>query len=534
MLNLIAQKLGALVPTTWVARMQLRGEMVKLFREYYDGDHRMKLTSEMRKLLSVTDDRLDRYNANYCEMVVNAMADRLTVDTIRVTSESGNGALELAAFLQERLPGGENAQALARDLIDRFGMADASDDPAQGWVDGLLEQNRFDGLQIEVREAMLRDGDTYLMAQYDEAAQNVRLVHEPAWDGETGVMVVYDRQGKNVVAGAKVWWEGAEKRVNIYYGDRMAKYLYDDGMPVNENDERREPSLQVRGDEEFTDTRRGNNVVGVPIIHFANKGGPEGRSELVNVIPLQDSLNSTLGSMVASALLTAFPVMFSNFVMDLSKGLSPGIIFTEGIDDWISEDNAEKLNAWASILSAFKLERVPPGEINPLIEQADWLIDQISMITATPIPTQMGGDAQSGEALKQRDTRLLGKVQRAQVQSGNRWEDTIRLARDLYVVYGAKSLPAFERVNSRWKGAEMRNDGEIRETAKFVNELGFEREALRILSQGSIVEYTDDDIDRLMREKQQDAATAIQGLGAQLPELDAAGSSVGAPVAVAV
>ena len=71
-----------LVSSTWQNEMSLSGEIVKLCREYYEGQQRQKLTSEMRKMMQVTDDRLDRYVANYCEMVVSQMADRLTVDTI--------------------------------------------------------------------------------------------------------------------------------------------------------------------------------------------------------------------------------------------------------------------------------------------------------------------------------------------------------------------------------------------------------------------------------------------------------------------
>lgn len=545
MLNLIAEKLGSLVPTTWVDDMKLRGDEVKLFREYYDGDHRLKLTSEMKNMLQITDARLDRYNANYCEMVVNSMADRLTVDSVKASSGIDLAAVELAAFLQERLPDGVNAAALAEELTASFGMDvdGGGDDPLQGWVEGVLEQNRFDGLQIEVREALLRDGDTFLMCQFEEGADGkpgfARLAHESAWDGDTGTMVIYDRQGKQVVAGVKVWYEGDERRVNLYYQDAVEKFWYDDGRPATENDEKREPSLKERRDKKgdyageyrILTTRDSGNV-GVPIVHFSNKGGPRGKSELVNVIPLQDSLNRTLHSMVMTAELTAFSVLFTNTDIDTSKGLTPGMIFSSFVENWLSEDNADKLRAMAAMLGAFKLERIEPGTVEPLIKQADWIIAQIATITSTPIAAQMGGDSQSGEALKQRDTRLLGKIQRAQVQVGNRWEDAIRLAWRVERYHGGLSRPEIDSLNTRWKGAEIRNDAEILMIADKLHEWGYEHEALRTLSQTSAVEFNEDKIKSMIDEKAQAVSASIGQIGAQLPALEAAGASVGAGVGV--
>ena len=82
MLTNIQAELKGLVRSTWASDVQTWGERVALYREYAAGDHRAKLTDEMKAMLRVTDTRLDRFNANYCGLITQAMSDRLTVTSI--------------------------------------------------------------------------------------------------------------------------------------------------------------------------------------------------------------------------------------------------------------------------------------------------------------------------------------------------------------------------------------------------------------------------------------------------------------------
>ena len=95
----------------------------------------------------------------------------------------------------------------------------------------------------------------------------------------------------------------------------------------------------------------------------------------------------------------------------------------------------------------------------------------------------MGGDSSSGEALKQREIGMLGKLTRAQVQIGNSWEDMIYLANAQEAVFGFHVPPAIDHLNTRWKSAEMRNDGDVLMLYKLLNDAGYERAALRTLAQ---------------------------------------------------
>lgn len=478
-----------LVSASWVSEMTKRGQMVKLYRDYYAGEHRLKLTAEMKKMMQISDGNaaFDRYNANYCEMVINTMADRLTVEGIE--------PLALTPLTPQA------------DAPLRVPTNDLAADPAQAWGDRLAQVNRFDGLQNAVQAATLRDGETFVMEQYDDAAGYTKLFHELAWDNDTGTMVIYDRQGRAIQAAVKVWYEGDEKRVNIYFPESTEKYAAGDG------------GLQLLGEVEVT-TRNGR-VPGVPVVHFVNKGSklkPE--SELLNVIPLQDSLNRTLVSMVMNAELTAFSILLA-IGWKPPSGLTPGMILHAQIagEDGTpaTPETEEQARAFATLLSSFRLERIEGGDLSQLISQAEFLIGQIGVITSTPIPSTMGGDSQSGEALKQRDIRLLGKLNRCMVSMGNAWEDVWALAGRIQDVFGVNQSPAVAGWSTRWKSAEIRNDADILAAAKQLHEWGYERAALRLLSQSSLASFSDAEINDMMAEKARDNAAVLTQAAASLP-----------------
>jgi SPP1 Gp6-like portal protein len=508
MLDKIAAILMAkgLVSSTWQSEMTLRGELVALFRQYYEGQHRLKLTSEMRKMMQITDERLDRYNANYCGMVVSQMADRLTVDTIEAIEPS---------------PSNATLNPSATGISVGHPSTERGENAAQQWVDDLLKANRFDGLQIDVREAALRDGITFVLSEFDDDLQRVCLYHELAWDGDCGTMVVYDRQGREIVAGVKVWYEGEYRRANIYYRNSLERYTYE-LVQIDEGGQKSEEyQLKLMSNPE--DTTRDGVEPGVPIIPFFNKS-KKGSSELVDVIPLQDSLNSTLISAVMNALLTAFSILFAKGFKPPS-GITPGMIIHAMIDDGngnpYSSESKDAAEAVAALMDTYDLVRIQPGEVEPLIKQCEFIIKQIGTVSLTPVPGLMGGDSQSGEALQERRIGQLGKVNAAQVRLGNSWENVIELSHTQQEVFGKTMPPESAGWNCRWKSAEIRNDVNILKAAELLQKWGFTREALRRLSQLPGVNYSEDDITRLMDEQAADAGRALAGAVGNVPEFGA-------------
>jgi hypothetical protein len=459
MFNYLADILreAGMVGEAWVAGARRRGELVRLFREYYAGEHRLKLTAEMRRMMQIADDRLDRYNANYCEMVVDTMADRLAVERVVVT-----GA-----------------------------------DEAQTWADDVMSRVRMDGVQMAVHEAALRDGEAYVMVDYGEDGIVRDFVLETAYDGEYGIVPVWDASGRVMVAAVKIWCDASGMtRGNIYYPNSISKYGEDgDGVRLIET----------------VDTVRDGRELGVPLVRFATKAG-RAVSALVNVVPLQDSLNRTLVSMVMSSELEAFSILFAvGFTPPAS--LTPGMILQAAIEDEngkpVRPDTEEDARAYAAMQNSYRLERIGGGDLSTLISQAEFIIQQVSNVSSTPIPSLMGGDSQSGEALKQREARLLGRIRRAHVVLGNAWEDVLALAHRVETLYAVSAPPEAEGWACRWSPAEVRSDADLLAAADTLHRWGYEREALRLLGQSSLVAYRDEDIERLMQEKAADSEAAL-------------------------
>lgn len=510
-----------LVSDTWAAEMEQRGQLVRLFRDYYDGIHRAELTNEMRKMLRVKNNRLDRFNVNYCPLVVDAMADRLTVDTVEPRLPEKKKAEKKSSPLVP-LPVGEgnetsptdpqadskNAVPTPEGMMGENGTYQASKpkEPSaiEQWTTYTLECNRFDALQIDVREAALRDGDTFVMVEYSDKDKEAKFAHELVWDGVEGCMVVYDRMGKSIVAGVKVWQETTEKRVNIYYPGETLKYKVpistSGGVSTSTGSTSTAPGAGTSGLEEFSPpepTVRNGVVPGVPIVHFKNKGTKvRGSSELINVIPLQDALNRTLVSMVMTAELSAFQIRTAKGFAPPAD-LAPGMWVQFGVD----EDDA-------SVLGAMEAGVMEQAQLAPFISEGDWIIYQIGTTTYTPLPAS--SDTQSGEALKQREIALLSKVRRAMVQFGNSWENVLAMAHSFTQIFGGQKLEKVERWNTRWKDPQIRNDTDLVAIAEWFMKHGFEREALRVMSQGSFVNYSAADIDEMIEQKARDGAMKMR------------------------
>ena len=447
-----------LVRDEWLTETDDWGDRVKLFRDYYDGNHRSKLTGNMKRMLRISGDAHDQFNENYCGLVVDTYADRLLV---------------------ERMQG--------------------DSDEATMWATELMDANRFDGLQMDIHEATIRDGDTFVLLEYDNETDRVVFSHEPCWDGETGMIAVYDRRLKNILIAVKVWYEGLDdaRRVNFYYPDRVEKYIGDEsgyGMQPYVDD-----STDERGIAEW--------LPGVvPVIHYRNRMRTMtqyGISELASVVPLQDALNRGLMSMVMTAELTAF-------LIRVAKGFEPPAEVSPGM--WITI-GAEGLSN-DQVADAFTLE---PGGIVPFIDQANHLIEQIATISRTPLPTTLGGDSASGEALKQRESGLLAKVRKAQVKVGNAHEDLIRMAVVLHNTFSGTRAPV-SNWRCVWRDAQVRNEAQMIQNALAVRDIVGERETLRLIAE--VYGYGMGKQEEIQQEKQAQTAQAMSALAGSLPGFD--------------
>ncbi len=156
------------------------------FRNYYEGDHAAQLTARMRKFLEL--DSSQEFSLNFCPIVVDSLAEKLKV----------------AGF-------------------DCEGQADTF---REWW-----NRNRMDAMQGVVHTAAIRDGDTYVLVEWDNEAGRPRFTQENAYDGSQGVHVVYSDERRNLpIVAIKKWIvtsgpDVTTRRANMYYPDRIEKYV---------------------------------------------------------------------------------------------------------------------------------------------------------------------------------------------------------------------------------------------------------------------------------------------------------------------
>lgn len=443
----IQEQLGDLVKSDWAEVTEAWGKKVALYRKYVDGEHRLDLTKEMAELLRIKQNEDERFAVNYAELVVTKMADRLIVERVEAVS-TGEGQTVTKA--------------------------------ANEWAKNIADENRFDALQIDVNEATLGDGDSFVMidpAPLKEGKEYPGFVHEPAFDGEVGVIPVYDRKRRNMVAAVKIWEEAGFEgyRVNIYYEGRVEKWhLEDDSLtpvPVGEGE-------KAAGSEDDNNnvvawTMNDGTPIGVPFGHFKNRSKTSrtrGKSEIAPMIPAQDVLNRTFMSMTLTGELTAFQrLVFLG--IPAQDNMSPGVIIeaTEKDADGNSQVGIPKE-------SLVDVKALPAGEIVPFVQQAQFAIEQIGAVTDTPLPKETTAARESGETLKQKESGLLAKVRKTQVKFGNVWEDVFKLAHRVQQAYGNPQPVEIERFNTVWQDAQVRNDTEVVDNAmKVRDEVGHQK-----------------------------------------------------------
>ena len=442
----------------WLREQGDIAEKIALFRDYADGDHRSSLTLEMEQLLRISGNTiLNQFNDNYMDIIIQTMVDRLTVRAIEADTEQGSA-----------------------------------------WADEVLDLNRFDGLQADVHQAAVRDGHTYAMLSWDNDKGRVVLTPEPAYDGSYGMLSVHDVTGSTIPSLAvKVWKTSTSSladtaRINVYYPDRIEKFVSVDGQGLQRYEVEGEawPAPWVLPNGE---------PIGVPVVKFANR--PEaytdqGRSEIEDAIPLQDSLNRCLYSMVMAAELSAFQIRYL-FGMEPPAAVTPGMWIYDSVP--LSKDE-----------HPHNIGVLEVGDISQYIAIAQWLTSEMGKITRTPRPEFMGSSDASGEALKQREIGLLGKVQRFQVKGGNAWEDVLHMAHRVQQAYGAQQPPAVSRFYCRWNDAEIRNDTAVIDNALKVADKVGQREFLRMIA--PVYGWDEDKIDAIMMERQQETTQALSML----------------------
>jgi hypothetical protein len=420
------------------------------FEAYYAGQQDVKLTNRLRAFLPQDLKVRD----NFCEVVVDSQAERLIV---RGFDTSGDRAL--AEFTQD-----------------------------------LWEFNRMDGKQILVHTEASKKGDAYVLVDWDEENARPRFTFQ---EPDT-VIPHYNSITRQVDFLSKKWLvehlgQADETRLNLYYSDRIEKYVLRGGVWQRAQDE----------DDEAWPlpwTMNDGTGIGPAIVHFRNKPGTDnlGRSELENVIPLQDILNKTLVDLVMVMDTMGWPqryVIGSEAPASTFKTM-PGIV-------WRVKGNDP---------GSIRVGQFEPANVQGILDTIQMLIQHISGVSKTPQHLfHLEGNYPSGEALKTAEAGLVHKVQQRQTGLGNSWEDVMKLAIRLQNTFGAGTLPDEHSISTVWADPETRNE------EAHINSLAVKRDKIGIPQKQIWRElgYTEEQITNMEKELQ-DEKVADSNVGAEI------------------
>lgn len=396
----------------------------RTYAAYAEGNQELRYVS--RNMAQALRGIFDALTYNRCAPVVDAIADRLHL--IGFTDPSG-----------------------------------ASVDPAND----LWAENRMDKREGEVNLETLTSGDGYAIVWpslntgrptiWPEDAANVRVRYD---DEEPGL----------VVLAAKYWLDAdGSGRLNLYLPDRLEKYVTitpaKSGIPTAAGFTRFQAETDTEWPIRYSWYRPG--VVNVPVFHFGNNArtGRYGRSELRDVIPLQDGLNVTLAKLMAASDDAATPRIVITGWSPKSNEVTGRTVdpFERPVRPF--ETVNERRAAFPD--AATNVEQLPMIDLAQLIALGEAFDLMIARTARIPVHyLGLSGNFPSGESLKTAEAPFVRKVIDRQTAFGNVWEDAMGLA------LRQTGMPATFQLDAVYEPAEARSDREQAELAALYAQTG--------------------------------------------------------------
>jgi hypothetical protein len=391
-------------------------KLIATARDYYNGDHPTLLTDRQREFLH-HGGRL-KFSMNYCRLVIDALVERLRVAGIK-----------------------------------------ASDERTGSWLWNLWKAARLDALSKMVQLAAVRDGEAFVIVDFDPLEDRPRFSLNLADDGGGGVSMVYDAEGQPVYA-AKRWTvdsgtgAGTTRRLNLYYPDRIEKYISTTIAPHWQPYQPDGEPFPLPWLDRFGDP------LGIPVVPLRNRddGTGQGVSEISDVIPLQDALNKTLIDLIAVADTNAFPLLVAlGFEVPDDFTISPGAL----------------IQVPQTLDSQPDFKMFPGTDLGNFIAVLQHLVLEIARISSTPLSRfQATGQVAAEGTLKQQEAGLISKVEDRQITFGDAWEDALRLAVRLQNTFGAARYDDLAQIEILWYPAAPRSELEHLQTLLLKAQLG--------------------------------------------------------------
>jgi hypothetical protein len=419
----------------------------RLYRRYYDGDHQAVLsTDEFRNAFERV---FAEFRDNLCPRVVDGKVDRL----------------QLTGFGTDK---DEETARIAADAI---------------WQRNLLERR-----QGEVHLEALKMGDAWLMIWPDEVGFPVWYPHlaetiAVRWSSVTPGQVELAAKCWNArMEGVKYW------RVNLYYEDRIEKY-----RTVGESKTAELPTGRQQWDV-WSDPEDGeawplaHELGRVPVFPFNNNApiGSYGKSELKDVIPLQNALNKANLDLLAASEFAALP---QRWAVGITTEIDP--VTKEPKKPW--NPGADRILSTPNPNARFG--EFQTAQLSQLLEQIGDRRLEMARVSSTPMHWLVLGSGQfpAGVALRAAEAPLIALVKDRAQAFGMAWEDAMEFSLGLTGV-------AETRLSAQWSDPVQVDPAEALESSVLKKELGIPDEQIwreMGYDEDQIAAFTDAKADRV-------------------------------------
>lgn len=413
-------------------RLDGRARSLELLDRYYRGDQPLAYASA--KFREAFGHLFGGFSDNFMALVVEAEAERLNVEGFRI----GTGGRR------------DDDEEPATDDVDARQDPDATDASPGAPGDGSAEPdededetvradedarriwqaNELDAESSIAHTEMLVKGDAYTLVWPDpDRPDTPRITIEDALE----MITEADPQNRRTVRAALKRWIDPDGHyaATLYYDDRLEKYR--SARPVariSATDGAWE--LRAARSQKITWLRREvegeawplpNPIGKVPVTRMPNRPRLDGtsRSEIADLVPLQDAINKTCADALVAAEYAAFRQRWATGIEipedpETGKPVEP---FEAAVNRvWYAEDPGTKFGEFEAT------------DLRPYVALLEMWIQHAATRSRTPAHYLLGqaGTFPSGESLKATEVGLVSKARAAMRHAGEAWEQTLRLA----------------------------------------------------------------------------------------------------------
>ena len=530
---------GPKADVAWaLGEISKRGKTAQAHRAYYDGDQRRMIEDD--RLRSIFANLFDDFRLNLCKPVVDALVDRLQVNSFsspeaeaekkrrvaerrraELERKRQEAALRMAALAggsatappQEERPAGEDGEgagpaenpeprtpdrtpnrvatmlaarsAASREVPPRpeAGQEEEGEiDDAGREAEEIWERNRMRRRSGQVHLEAGAAGNSFVLVWPDETDFPIFYPQ-----GAHEIAVQYDKEKPGrIVKAAKAWREAIQTesgkkepgvRVNLYYPDRIEKYAA--RKPNDGWPEAKDFAAYASDENEPWPVHNPYGVV--PIFHFANNAdmGEYGVSELKDAIPVQDMANYLVFSLLVAVEFASLP---QKYLIDVAapknqNGEEIALFKAGGENIWAFAGTGDDEGKGPQI---GQLDGADLAALTRVMDLAD---RKMAQVTGTPIhyfQAQHAGPSTpvSGESEKVADTKLQNKVADRQIAFGDTWAAAMQLA--IRMKRGPETSAEDISLDTNWKDTRPRNEKEGWEIAAMKRKAGVPQRQLLI------------------------------------------------------